>query len=327
MSVASGQLTTSPGIISDATCISLDGNQEGLSSVAQSSPSSDQYQSSFSSISKPASFSTHESWNSIAAAPSLKALNSAISPLDLEQASSLPCDSASTDVDTAIYNDFDMYLGLMVDGIPMVPLQATADEFGFDPPIWISEPSAMDWVSSGYTNAETNVKHIDCQTAITSSPPQPAAIESSRSTPNTNCTPSSTGTQQAINRPSNPIAMPSQQTTPPARRPGRPRKPPRHSQDDSVSDAERRRQSLEKNRLAATKCREKKKAEVHALRDASAALKAENSQLKEQATKLREEILSLREELFTQVFRTECCETEKWRAAMGKGGSEVASGG
>lgn len=73
---------------------------------------------------------------------------------------------------------------------------------------------------------------------------------------------------------------------------------------------------LEKNRLAAAKCREKKKAEVDALKDASAASKAENSMLKQQATKLREEILDLRGELLTHVIRNECYGKEEWRVGL-----------
>lgn len=84
--------------------------------------------------------------------------------------------------------------------------------------------------------------------------------------------------------------------------------------------------SLEKNRQAAAKRREKKKAVVDKLKDALVAAKSENSLLKQQVTKLREEILNLCGELITQVFSSECCEQEKLRTALGVMGSEVTPG-
>ena len=131
-------------------------------------------------------------------------------------------------------------------------------------------------------------------------------------------------------------------TLPPARKKGRPRlqkldeptyfgrasarsahKRSRKWSGDSTSagpqspESEKRRISLEKNRRAAAKCREKKRSEIHQLKEVSRATAAENSLLKQQTTQMREETLNLRSQLLTHMSRRGCRRPEEVKMVVG----------
>ncbi|KPI45931.1 uncharacterized protein AB675_380 [Cyphellophora attinorum] len=273
-----------------------------LSSGTSSSPCTDQYRSSSAMTPTRMSFSTESSWDSVATTSSANNIEASMSSLTCLQKSPLLYSPGSVKIDSAIHNDFDLFFGPVAGRIPAGSLTAIEDEFGFDPPTWRSAPGAGSRVTSTSVCADMG-----------SYTPQTLWTPRCRRTEN----------PQDVAQNAQPTAQPSPRTLPnPRRRPGRPRNASRLDRDKPASEADKREILLEKNRLAASKCREKKKAEVDALKDASAASKEENSLLKKQATELREEILHLREELFAHVVCVEYCEQEKWRVALGATGRE-----
>ena len=86
-------------------------------------------------------------------------------------------------------------------------------------------------------------------------------------------------------------------------------------------ESEKRRISLEKNRRAAAKCREKKRSEIHQLKEVSRATTAENSFLKLQTTQMQEEILNLRSKLLTHMSRHGCRRPEEVRMVLDEDGA------
>ena len=327
-SVSTGpELSTSGfGEVSDTANIGLAFAPESLSSATHSSPRSDQYQSSSAARSEPTSCGTEVSWESVATGPSPDKIQAAMPPLTCQQKSPLLSSYGFGDIDSVTHNDFDLYLGLMAEGVPAGQLPATEDKFGFDPLMWLPEPGRMDWApsSSAFANIQSDIDNS--QRLCTSPLPLTTTTESAKSVTYGGGSYSPIANPQDSEQLAQATAIPSTQKPPAAqRRPGLPHKTSPVLQDNSVSVAEQRRVSLEKNRLAANKCREKKKAEVDALKDASVVAKVENSLLKQQATKLREEILALREDLLTHVLHSECCAQEKMRPALGAIGSGVTS--
>lgn len=130
-------------------------------------------------------------------------------------------------------------------------------------------------------------------------------------------------------------------TPPPARKKGRPRlekldeptyfgrasarsahKRSRKWSGDSTStgpqlpESEKRRISLEKNRRAAATYRDKKRSEIHQLKEVSRATAAENSLLKQQKMQMRGEILNLRTKLLTHMSRRGCRRPEEVRMVL-----------
>lgn len=114
---------------------------------------------------------------------------------------------------------------------------------------------------------------------------------------------------------------------PPARRNGCPStrrvyKRRRKRGGDSTSDgpqlpeSEKHRISLEKNRRAAAKCREKKRSEIQQLAEITRASAVENNLLKQQTMQMREEILDLGSKLLTHVSRGECRRPEEVRMVL-----------
>ena len=130
-------------------------------------------------------------------------------------------------------------------------------------------------------------------------------------------------------------------TLPPARKKGRPRlekldeptyfgrasarsahKRSRKWSGDSASagpqspESEKRRISLEKNRRAAAKYRDKTRSEIHQLKEVSRATAAENTLLEQQKMQMREEILNLRSKLLTHKSRRGCRRPEEVRMVL-----------
>ncbi|RHZ89891.1 hypothetical protein Glove_9g94 [Diversispora epigaea] len=70
----------------------------------------------------------------------------------------------------------------------------------------------------------------------------------------------------------------------------------KETNNDDNSD-ERRRKFLERNRIAASKCRQKKKAAMEDLMSKSDSLETDNNVLKNRVNGLREELLSLKDQL------------------------------
>jgi hypothetical protein len=83
-----------------------------------------------------------------------------------------------------------------------------------------------------------------------------------------------------------------------------------------LPESQKRRISLEKNRRAAAKCREKKRSEIHQLKETSRASAAENSVLKRQTKQMREEILNLGSKLLTHMSRGGCRRPEEVRMVL-----------
>lgn len=83
------------------------------------------------------------------------------------------------------------------------------------------------------------------------------------------------------------------------------------SAKSQMTESERRQVSLEKNRHAASRCREKKRWEIDLLKETSQDNAAENTLLKQQTTKMQEETLRLRFELMTHMSHPGCCRPEE----------------
>lgn len=84
-----------------------------------------------------------------------------------------------------------------------------------------------------------------------------------------------------------------------------------------LAESEKRRISLEKNRRAATKCREKKRGEIDQLKEISRDTAAENSLLKQRTTQMRQEILNLRSKLLNHMSRPGCRRPEEVQMVLG----------
>jgi hypothetical protein len=297
------------------------------SGTHSSSPCSDQYQNSIAISSEPTSYSMESAWDSVVTLSSPDTTKVIEPSLTYQQKSPFLYGPGFANIDSVIHNDFDLYLDLMAEHLPAVPLPATDDDFGFDPPGWLSEPGTRDGVSSSGVCADivSDVEHRGFQSICTRPPPLATVMESTRSVNDSGCKFSPIKNPQEVEQSAQ--AIPSaQRTCIRPRRPGRPRKTAHGLRDIFPSDVDKRRRSLQKNRIAATKCRKKKKAEVEALKDASAASMTENSLLKHQAKKLREEVQDLRDELFAHMFRgNKCCEQGKWTMALGAVGSAKTS--
>jgi hypothetical protein len=296
-------------------------SSEKLTSTTLSVSSSEQCEGGGPTTSEPSSFGIQSSWEFVPTNSGLNEYNTG-NPLLLfdhhfQQKSKSIYPPNPIDANLVMNNDFDLYLGLMAEGIPG---NEARDEFGFDPPMWLTETNTMDWVPSGVCGSDAKTNKCNNFQALSAIPPMlTTAVESKTPASITAYSLSPTTPKDGIH-PSPPASSPSAQPRPlpsPQRRPGRPRHDPPGSDRSLGGDAEqKRRSSLEKNRLAAAKCREKRKAEVDALKDASVASKAENNLLRQQTTKLREELLDLRQELLTHVFRNGCCGKEEFSVAM-----------
>lgn len=83
-----------------------------------------------------------------------------------------------------------------------------------------------------------------------------------------------------------------------------------------LTETQKREVSLEKNRRAAAKCRERRRSEIHQLKENSRASAVENSLLKQQTTQLRKEILELGSKLLNHLTRGECCRPEEVRMVL-----------
>lgn len=83
-----------------------------------------------------------------------------------------------------------------------------------------------------------------------------------------------------------------------------------------IPEDEKRRMSLEQNRCAASKCREKKRREIEQLKETSHDTAAENRFLKQQTTRLREETESLRLELLVHMSNHECQRPDEVRSFL-----------
>ncbi|CAG8443566.1 4121_t:CDS:2 [Diversispora eburnea] len=75
------------------------------------------------------------------------------------------------------------------------------------------------------------------------------------------------------------------------------RKRPRQESNNDDNSDEKRRKFLERNRIAASKCRQKKKAAMEDLMSKSDSLETDNNLLKTRVNELREELLSLKDQL------------------------------
>jgi hypothetical protein len=292
-----------------------------LSKRTYSPSHTDHYRSNHAVESESLSFSTESSWDPAATGSSANITEASMPSLTCLQKSPLVYSPGPVNIDSSVRDNFDLFFAPVVESIPAEPLTAIEDEFGFDPPTWLSAPGAPNRIlpTSVCANVESYIAPRDLQSFCASPPPLTTTATESASSLDTARSPVSE--PQDVVQLELPTARSTARNLPSARRrPGRPRNALRADQGNPASEADKRDILLEKNRVAASKCREKKKAEISALKDASAASREENSLLRRQTTELREEVLHLREELFAHVVCVEYCEQEKWRAALGATG-------
>jgi hypothetical protein len=308
-------MLTATDVETGSAQVDLDCDPESLSSMAaESSSPSDLRRSSISTHSDLSSLSTEHTWDSIVTESLFESIEAAIRPFAFQPKSPLQYGPSLTDIDTSIQNGFDLHLGSMVKDSAVKHFPDIDGEFGFDPPVWLSNPGAIELVPSrSGAKVDSDNEHRDFQNFAASPSSVWTTNEPRLSAAIVDCIAS----QQMkfpgdVDNVMQSITIPSARSKSfPPRRPGRPRK----DLSSLTNDAEKRRMSLAKNRLAATKSREKKRAEVDALKVASAASEAENRLLKQQVTKLREEILDKRENLFTHLLGGECWELQGCMAA------------
>lgn len=216
-------------------------------------------------------------------------------------------------------------------------LEAARETFGFDPTSPSPKHSAVE-TSNEWSSFAKHTKrgscgtvHSDLESCICASafPGTHAWMEADLSTMTTDLLLHSGTTSPKVVDPK-PRSERSSVSLPPKRRKGRPRlelgelsdpdfvSAPRvrkrgnkrnnytASAGPHVSESEKRRLSLEQNRRAASKCRERKRREIDQLKEVSHDTAAENRFLKQQTTRLQKESESLRLELLVHMSQRDC---------------------